>query len=71
MPRPTSTRRPARARAQRAAGPASEIAAYAAVVAELVAALQLDALVLAGHSMGGAIALELALQQPGWLPVSC
>lgn len=44
-----------------------EIAAYATVVAELVQRLQLARLVLAGHSMGGAIALELALQQPGWL----
>lgn len=40
---------------------------YAAVLQEMITTLQLDRLVLAGHSMGGAISQELALQQPGWL----
>lgn len=43
------------------------IADYAAVLQDMIATLQLDRLVLAGHSMGGAIAQELALQQPEWL----
>lgn len=40
------------------------VAAYAGVVTALLDALQLPQVVLAGHSMGGAIALWLALQQP-------
>ncbi|MDT8305321.1 MAG: alpha/beta hydrolase [Anaerolineae bacterium] len=40
---------------------------YAAAVQTLIGRLDLDDAVLAGHSMGGAIALEIALQQPAWL----
>jgi pimeloyl-ACP methyl ester carboxylesterase len=43
------------------------IAAYADAVALFVAALKLPQVALAGHSMGGAIALELALRGPTWL----
>ncbi|MCI0521536.1 MAG: alpha/beta fold hydrolase [Chloroflexi bacterium] len=41
------------------------IAAYAAAVMEWLAELQIPRAVLAGHSMGGAIALTLALEYPG------
>ena len=41
--------------------------AYADFIESLVAALQLDKLTLAGHSMGGAILLTLALRQRPWL----
>ncbi len=41
------------------------IADYAAVVAAFAAALDLSSFVLAGHSMGGAIALECALHDAG------
>lgn len=44
-----------------------QIAAYAAAVRGLVAALAPGDAVLAGHSMGGAIAQEIALQHPAWL----
>lgn len=40
---------------------------YAGVVFEFMAALGLQRCVLAGHSMGGAIALECALRYPGRL----
>lgn len=40
------------------------ISGYAAAVLALLDALQLDRAVLLGHSMGGAIALELALAAP-------
>jgi pimeloyl-ACP methyl ester carboxylesterase len=43
------------------------IAAYADAVALFVSALKLPEVALAGHSMGGAIALELALRGPAWL----
>jgi pimeloyl-ACP methyl ester carboxylesterase len=45
----------------------AEIAAYAEVVRGFADALRLPPLVLAGHSMGGAIALEFALRYPGRL----
>lgn len=52
----------------RSAPPGRErIEEYAAVIRALVEQLGLARVVLAGHSMGGAIALELALQQPDWL----
>ena len=43
------------------------IDAYADFVESLVAALALDELTLAGHSMGGAILLTLALRRRPWL----
>ncbi|MGQ9681547.1 MAG: alpha/beta fold hydrolase [Anaerolineae bacterium] len=49
-------------------GPAStDLAAYADAVAALPAELGLRSVVVAGHSMGGAIALALALRRPPWL----
>jgi pimeloyl-ACP methyl ester carboxylesterase len=49
----------------RSAGPPCPgIADYAAEVARFAAALGLGRAVLAGHSMGGAIALEIALRYP-------
>lgn len=48
----------------RSAGPArSSVAEYADDVLALARKLELPALVLAGHSMGGAIALDIALRQ--------
>lgn len=44
-----------------------DIGAYAEVVQEFTAALGVSEFVLAGHSMGGAIALECALRQPARL----
>ncbi|MCC5858499.1 MAG: alpha/beta hydrolase [Ectothiorhodospiraceae bacterium] len=46
---------------------ATRIADYAAAVRGFVEALGLDNVVLAGHSMGGAIAQQLALEGPDWL----
>jgi pimeloyl-ACP methyl ester carboxylesterase len=43
------------------------IADYAGDVAKTVDTLQLDNVVLAGHSMGGAISQEIAIGQPSWL----
>jgi len=43
------------------------ISAYAQVVARFAEVLNLRRFVLAGHSMGGAVALELALQRPEML----
>jgi pimeloyl-ACP methyl ester carboxylesterase len=52
----------------RSAGPAcADIGAYAEVVREFADALGLPRFVLAGHSMGGAIALEFALRHAGRL----
>ncbi len=45
----------------------TEISAYAEVVREFAEVLALPAFVLAGHSMGGAIAIECALRYPGRL----
>jgi pimeloyl-ACP methyl ester carboxylesterase len=45
----------------------AEIGAYAEVVRGFVEALELVPFVLAGHSMGGAIALEFALRYPALL----
>jgi pimeloyl-ACP methyl ester carboxylesterase len=45
----------------------AEIGAYAEVVRDFAEALDLPALVLAGHSMGGAIALEFGLRYPARL----
>jgi pimeloyl-ACP methyl ester carboxylesterase len=44
-----------------------EIPCYAAAIQGLVEHLPPADYVLAGHSMGGAIALEIALQRPAWL----
>lgn len=44
-----------------------EIAGYASAVQGLLAALPPAGYVLAGHSMGGAIAQEIGLQRPAWL----
>ncbi len=46
---------------------ATSIAAYRDVVYDFVQALGLERVVLAGHSMGGAIVLEFALHYPGRL----
>ena len=43
------------------------IAHYAAAVGDFIAALGLSEVVLAGHSMGGAIALTVALERPAAL----
>jgi len=43
------------------------IAHYAAVVSDFIAALALPEVVIAGHSMGGAIALTVALEPPAAL----
>jgi pimeloyl-ACP methyl ester carboxylesterase len=45
----------------------STIAGYAQSVRALVEALALQNVVLAGHSMGGAIAQQLAVESPQWL----
>ncbi len=42
----------------------SSVAAYTSDILALMDALKLDKVILAGHSMGGAIAETLALQQP-------
>jgi pimeloyl-ACP methyl ester carboxylesterase len=43
------------------------VPAYARVVERFIATLGLSRVILCGHSMGGAIALTLALQRPAWL----
>ncbi|HEX7340468.1 MAG TPA: alpha/beta hydrolase [Rhodanobacteraceae bacterium] len=43
------------------------IADLAAAIAQMIQAMELDRVVLVGHSMGGKIAQYLAGQQPGWL----
>ncbi len=49
----------------RSAGPGrSDILAYAEAVSALLAALQIERAVIAGHSMGGAVALQVALHDP-------
>lgn len=49
----------------RSSGPArSSIEAYSAAVIEFAAVLGLHGLVVAGHSMGGAVALQIALSEP-------
>jgi pimeloyl-ACP methyl ester carboxylesterase len=49
----------------RSAGPARPtVGAYADVVLNLIRALKLSEVILVGHSMGGAIALEIALRHP-------
>lgn len=45
-------------------GGAWSVADYAAFLAEFLAAADLEGAVLAGHSMGGAVAIELALTRP-------
>ena len=45
----------------------AEVGAYADAVRDFAEALDLPALVLAGHSMGGAIAIELAVRYPARL----
>ncbi len=49
------------------AGGVNTIAGQANVVAGLIAALGLDAPLVVGHSLGGAVALNLALNHPGAL----
>lgn len=44
-----------------------DIAAYARDVDDFARALDLNEICVAGHSMGGAIALQLALARPPWL----
>jgi pimeloyl-ACP methyl ester carboxylesterase len=49
----------------RTGGRATGFAANAAAVAQLLRSLQLDAAVVAGHSWGGGVALQAALDFPG------
>ncbi|MCU0374780.1 MAG: alpha/beta fold hydrolase, partial [Chitinophagaceae bacterium] len=46
---------------------ATSLKAYAAALSELVAHLGLKKAALMGHSMGGQVAILLALQKPNWL----
>jgi len=49
----------------RSVGPArTTVSAYADAVLDLVGELELSEVILVGHSMGGAIALDIALRQP-------
>jgi pimeloyl-ACP methyl ester carboxylesterase len=45
----------------------NQVAAYAKIVARLVERLTLEGVILAGHSLGGAIVQMLAIQKPAWL----
>ncbi|WP_290652144.1 alpha/beta hydrolase [Aquisalimonas sp.] len=47
--------------------PRETVEAYAVVVEAFIAELGLQRVVLLGHSMGGAIAMTLALARPAWL----
>lgn len=49
------------------AGAPGSIAEFADAVRSYVKARELKSVVLCGHSMGGAVALELAIAQPPWL----
>lgn len=52
----------------RSGGPGCDrVEAYAVVVQRMIARLNLSAVVLAGHSLGGAIVQALAIQRPAWL----
>ena len=45
----------------------STVFEYADFIDDFVSAMSLTRVIVAGHSLGGAIALELALKQPVWL----
>lgn len=47
--------------------PRGSVEAYTDVITEFVAALELDRVILAGHSLGGAVVLSQALRRPDWL----
>lgn len=45
----------------------TRIDAYVEFIEDFVAALHLERVILAGHSLGGGIALQAALRRPSWL----
>ena len=59
--------RPGAGYSQRAPGASARLGVQADVVAGLVRALALDRPLLVGHSLGGALALAVAIQHPGLL----
>ncbi len=56
--------RPGAGYSKRAAGVSARLGVQADVVAELIAALELDRPLLVGHSLGGALSLAVALEHP-------
>jgi pimeloyl-ACP methyl ester carboxylesterase len=57
--------RPGAGHSTRAAGASAGLSAQAAALAGLIAQLGLDRPLVVGHSLGGAVALTLALEHPG------
>jgi pimeloyl-ACP methyl ester carboxylesterase len=57
--------RPGAGYSTRAAGASANLSAQASALSALIATLQLDRPLVVGHSLGGAVALALALEHPG------